>query len=347
MSVSVKCSNCGADVVFDADKQQMYCEHCGTLVKPEELKQDLTPEDNPQWHAEKKDWEDGASQYTCGNCGAAVVTDRDTSATFCAFCGSPTIIPERLVDAYRPSVLIPFQYGREEALKSFFAWCRKGRLTPRDFVSEKNVEKLTGLYLPFWLFDIDVDMRFAATGVKVDRVTIGNTITTTTSYFDIVRNRKMAWDRIPLDGATRVDDALMEILEPFSYERLVDFDMKYLSGFYAEKYDLKEEDLYQRLKDRVAQYAREEFDGSVTEYSRVTDVVDKSVYYTPKNAYALLPVWMMNYTYRGKLYTFAMNGQTGKVAGEPPVSPIKVALICAATLLLSSGLFYLVGGLFR
>lgn len=347
MSVSVKCSNCGADMVFDADKQQMYCEHCGTRMKPEDLKQDLAPEDNPQWQAEKTGWEDGASQYTCGNCGAAVVTDRDTSATFCAFCGSPTIIPERLVDAYRPSELIPFQHGREEALKSFFAWCRKGRLTPRDFVSDKNVEKLTGLYLPFWLFDIDVDMRFQATGVKVDRVTAGNTITTTTSYFDIVRNRKMAWDRIPLDGATRVDDTLMEILEPFSYEKLVDFDMKYLSGFYAEKYDLKEEELYQRLKDRVAGYARDEFNGSVSGYTRVTDVVDKSVYYKPKNAYALLPVWMLNYTYRGKKYTFAMNGQTGKVAGEPPVSPLKVSLIAAAALLVSSGLFYLLGGLIQ
>jgi len=342
MAVSYKCPNCAANLVFDADAQQMTCEYCGTKLSPA----DVVSEENPEWKQEKaENWGADAVQYICNSCGAAVITDQNTTATFCAFCGSPTILPERLVEGYKPSEVIPFAYGKEAALDKFFKWCKKGRMTPNDFVSSKNVEKMTGIYVPFWLFDLDMDMNISAQGTKVHSVSTSNTTTTTTSHYDIARVRKVAWDRIPMDGATHIDDRLMEIIEPYKYDNLADFDMKYLAGFYAEKYDLPEEKLHGRLKARASGYAKDIFKESVKGYSTVTQVVDRSTYYRPKFAYALLPVWMLNYKYHGKLYTFAMNGQTGKIAGEPPVSRMKVALVSAVTLLVSGLIFYFVGGL--
>ena len=342
MSVSYKCPNCAASLVFDADAQQMVCEYCGTKLSPA----DVVAEAKPEWKQENQEnWGEGAVQYICDSCGAAVITDQNTSATFCAFCGSPTIIPERLVEGYKPSELIPFAYGKDAAVEKFFKWCRNGRMTPRDFVSKKNIEKLTGLYIPFWLFDQDMDMNFTAEGTTVHALSAGNTTTTTTSHYNVVRSRKVAWDRIPMDGATHVDDNLMEIIEPYDYKGLVNFDMKYLAGFYAEKYDLPEDKLHGRLRERVAGYARTMFGDSVKQYRTVTNIVDRSTYDRPRFAYALLPVWMLNYKYHGKTYTFAMNGQSGKIAGEPPVSRMKVFLISAGVLAASAVLFYFLGGL--
>ena len=343
MSVSYKCPNCAANLEFDADTQQMSCKFCGSLIRPE----DVITVQNPEWKQETAEkWQSDVVTYTCGNCGAAVITDQNTSATFCAFCGSPAIVPERLVEGYAPSEVIPFAYGRDAAVNKFFEWCRKGLMTPNDFASDKNIEKLTGIYVPFWLFDNEVDMLYTAKGTKVHSVTSGNTTTTTTEHYYIQRNRKEAWDRIPLDGATHMDDKLMEIIEPYDYRDLTKFDMKYLAGFYAEKYDLPEDKLHMRLKERLVKYVKCIFDTSVKGYTSVSDVADKSTYYRPRYAYALLPVWMLNYQYRGKKYTFAMNGQTGKVAGEPPVSRMKLLVVAAASLLVTGIIFYFVGGAF-
>ncbi len=324
MSTSLKCPNCAASLVFDADTQQMTCSFCGSVINLA----DITVEQNPQWKQEN--WNLDAVSYVCGNCAATVVTDQNTAATFCAFCGSPTIIPERLVEGYRPSYLIPFKYGKEEAIKAFFAWCRKGLMTPKDFILPSNIEKITGLYLPFWLYTIDADVNFSAVGTIVNRHTTGSTTTITTKYYNIVRRRDITWDKIPLDGATHVDDKLMEIVEPFQYSEMIPFDMKYLSGFFAEKFDQDAKALEPRLKERVSHYARQVFDSTCKQYNSVRDVQDECVYAEPRSAYALMPVWMLNYTYRGKKYTFAMNGQTGKIAGNPPISRAKLAIIASS-----------------
>ena len=371
MAISVRCPNCAASLVFDADTQRMTCSFCGTSIRPEDLttvsggvpeatqvQQEVTIPREPTSQNHEQSTEQGAKptdtpspwtaeavSYLCGNCGAAVVTDQNTVATFCAFCGSPTIIPERLVEGLRPADIIPFKYGREEAVAAFFSWCKKGLMTPQDFVSNENIEKLTGVYVPFFLYDIEVDMDMQAEAVTVDVRHSSNSTTTTTKYYDARRQMALAWDRIPLDGASHVDDKMIEILEPYDYQAILPFEMKYLSGFYAEKYDIPAEALEKNLYARAVTFARETFEDSMKQYKEIKSVHDASVYHKPRYRYALMPVWMLNYSYRGKKYTFMMNGQTGKIAGEPPMSPVKLALLFSSTLLGTSSLVYLLGGL--
>ena len=45
-----------------------------------------------------------------------------------------------------------------------------------------------------------------------------------------------------------------------------------------------------------------------------------------KYKYLLLPVWMACFKYKDKIYKFMVNGQTGKVSGKIPVSPVKVTI---------------------
>ncbi|MBR6484411.1 MAG: hypothetical protein IKT14_05280 [Clostridiales bacterium] len=355
MADTIQCPNCSANLVFDADTQKLVCDFCGASFLPDELtfipeetkdhpeetkKEEQKAEEVPEVSSEETSSKetspevsaDEYSQFVCNACGAAVITDKTTSASFCAFCGSPALIGQRLTNEFRPRYMIPFAYGREKAVEKFYGWCKGGRFTPISFVSDRNIEKLTGLYVPFWLFDIDGKMDYSGTGVDVNVVTTGSKTVTTTKYYDVKRKGTLHWRKIPLDAETKIDDKLMEAIEPFNYKGLRDYDFKYIPGFFADTYDLKAEDLNQRIVNRAMGYMNEEFKSSTKEYDRVTGVNNSSSFSEPKAELALLPVWFLSYKYLGKTYHFAMNGQSGEVAGVPPVSMVKRTILFAVLL---------------
>lgn len=353
MADTIKCPNCTANLVFDPDSQKLVCGYCGASFRPDELTfvpeetkdhpeavTDVSPEEGapsekkaPEADAPETDVpDDEYHQFVCNACGASVVTDKTTSASFCAFCGSPALIGQRLTNEFRPKYMIPFAYGREKAVEKFYGWCKGGRYTPINFVSDKNIEKLTGLYVPFWLFDIDGRMDFSGTGVDVNVVTTGSKTVTTTKFFEVKRQGDYHWQRIPLDAETKIDDALMEAIEPFNYKGLRPYDFKYIPGFFADTYDLKPGDLDQRIRERAKGYMKEEFRSGTKQYDRINDLKDNSTYGEPRAELALLPVWFLSYKYLGKTYHFAMNGQSGEVAGIPPVSMVKRLILAAAIL---------------
>ncbi|MBR6879862.1 MAG: hypothetical protein IKN14_02120 [Clostridiales bacterium] len=341
MADTIKCPNCGGNLLFDADLQKLTCEFCGGAFLPEELKNDVenvssddaqrtdgtveeVPDGTPEEEAKERE-EDISPHvnFVCNSCGASIVSDQNTSATFCAFCGSPALVGQRLTKSFRPKYIIPFKYGRDKAVAGFFKWCKGGRYTPFGFISEKNLEKLTGLYVPFWLFDVEGDMDYEGEGDIVTSKTTGNTTVTTTKTYKITRKGRFNWKNIPLDAETRIDDDLMEAIEPFDFKDLIDYDYKYLPGFFADVYDLSDNDLSARASRRGDKYLKEEFKKTVKKYDKVRKTRDDSKVLPPKAEYALLPVWFMSYKYLGNVYHFAMNGQTGEVAGTPPVSMVK------------------------
>lgn len=358
MADSIKCPNCSGNLVFDADRQLMVCDYCMSAFTAEQLQNTIVPEApantdaGERIHTEqaaeniRKSLSDDGVQFICNACGAQVVTDKNTSATFCAFCGSPAIISQRMTDEFSPDYIIPFKYGKDEAVKKFFKWCKGGRWTPFDFVSDKNIEKLTGLYVPFWLYDVDTKVQFLGEGVEEHSVTHGSTTTVTTSYYHTVRKMHLSWKKIPLDGAKRIDDKLMEAIEPFNFKEMVPFDPAYMQGFFAERYDLTGDDLKPRLVDRVKNYITDELAPTFKRYNRGVSVKDdNSIFYEPDMHYAMLPVWFLCYKYNDKDYYFCMNGQTGEVTGVPPVSRLKRFVLFFALLAILAPIVRLIIGL--
>ena len=358
MADSIKCPNCNANLVFDADSQMMVCEYCMSRFTAEQLKNTIVPEAPEDSDAGsrihradakeniKKKLGDQGVQFICNACGATVVTDANTSATFCAFCGSPAIIGQRLDEEFSPDYILPFKYGKEEAVKKFFNWCKGGRWTPFDFVSDKNIEKLTGLYVPFWLYDVESDVDVQGEAVNEVSHTTGSTTTVTTSYYNFRRRNFLSWRHIPLDGSSRIDDKLMEAIEPFNFKAIKDFDPVYMQGFFAERYDQTGDDLKGRLVGRVKEYITEELSPSFKKYNRGVKVKkDDSVIYEPKMFYAMMPVWFLHYKYHGKSYDFCMNGQTGEVAGIPPVSRLKRIILFFVILAIAAMLTRLIAGM--
>lgn len=336
MVIQYKCPDCGADMNFDSNTGMLLCESCGHTDNIEHMQ---NPNSNPNQQDEPiYDYEDfvnetqystfnsdEAVQYQCPNCGAVLITDKDTVATTCSFCQAGMVLGDRLTGKLAPSKVIPFKISKQEAQEAFRKWCKKGLLTPKGFMSADRIKSIQGVYVPFWLFDLHAHGETHAECTRVHSYTQGDYDVTETSYYDVFRKADLCFDRIPCDASEKMDDKLMDKLEPFHYNELKTFQTPYLAGYLAEKYNYTDQDLFPRIQKRGRDYTTEYLRNSISGYNTVslhhtfTDIQQRNADYT------LLPIWMICYDYQNGEHTFAMNGQTGKVVGKPPISKGKVA----------------------
>ncbi|NLZ82539.1 MAG: hypothetical protein GX915_02615 [Clostridiales bacterium] len=347
-----KCPNCGADMAFNSASGMLHCDSCGRSDDIDKMAgartsggevtvdmdqdderiagetfigdyADSSTEDEP---ASQNTFEgDEANQYHCHNCGAILITDAQTTATTCSFCGAGVALGDRLSGSLAPAKVIPFTISKEQAQAAFIKWCRKGLLTPKDFMTGDRIKNITGLYVPFWLYDINGRGEAEAICTRVRTYTMGDWIYTQTKYYAVYRKVDLNYLRIPVDASKKMDDALMDKLEPYEYNNLKDFNIPYLVGYIAEKYDFDGNQLLPRIKERVATYVDSYIRSTINGYTTVS-IQRKDINLRQKKAdYTLMPVWMVCYDYKKAEHNFAMNGQTGKIVGKPPLSVGKVA----------------------
>jgi DNA-directed RNA polymerase subunit RPC12/RpoP len=348
MVVQYKCSNCGADMAFDSKSGMLHCDSCDNYEKIES-EPTLEEETEDSYESGPHKAFDGkeATEYNCKNCGAVLITDNDTTATTCTFCGSPVVLSDRLSGSLAPAKLIPFTINKEQAMKAFRSWCRGGLLTPKGFMTADRIKSITGLYVPFWLYDLNGLGEVDATCTRVRKYTRGDYIYTDTSYYHVYRKVDLNYLKIPADASAKLDDELMDKLEPFDYSLLKDFNMPYLAGYLAEKYNYDDKELFPRVKVRVRKYVNQYIRSTISGYS--TTVYNReTINIRNKDAdYVLFPIWIVCYNYKKKDYIFAMNGQTGKIVGKPPLSGKKMftwfAGVSAGTFALISIISFIAG----
>lgn len=317
MVIQYKCPNCGDDMAFSADTGLLTCGSCDRQENIETFSDEFITNQFSE--------DDDAVEYQCQNCGAVVITDADTTATSCSFCGAAVVLGDRLSGALAPVKVIPFTISKEEAKKAFIKWCRNGRLTPKGFMTADRIKGITGLYVPFWLYDLNSRAVVDAVGTKVREYTRGDYIYTEKKYYDVFRDIDLTYLKVPVDASEKMHDELMDKLEPFHYGDLKDFKTPYLAGYLAEKYNYDDRELFPRVEAKVKPYIDSYIRSTITGYTSVR-YRDKQINTKQKRAqYVLLPVWMVYYDYDKHIHTFAMNGQTGKVVGRPPISYGKVA----------------------
>ena len=326
-----QCPCCNAGLPFDERSQKMRCSYCDNEFELDAVRaynESLGQEDDEsiEWDsAAASEWEAGEANsirtFTCPSCGGVLMTDDNTAATFCPYCTNPTILPGRLTGGLKPDGVIPFKKSKEDALAAFGQLCKGKPLLPKLFHQNRKIENITGMYVPFWLYDCDsaFDGNFRAT--RVHHWSDSNYNYTKTSYFHLVRNASAAFSRIPMDASTKMDDAIMESIEPFDYTELLGFETAYLSGFFADKYDVESTQGDVRIRERVNITYQDLLAPSFVGYSSVLPI-NRSLNVTHSKAhYVLLPVWLLSTKYKDKTYLFAMNGQTGKMTGTFPICP--------------------------
>ncbi len=331
MVVQYKCSNCGSDMAFDTESGMLHCDSCGNKEEisssshADDLSSDFDSEYDDDFTLGQTEVSDEeANEYQCNNCGAILLTDKDTTATTCTFCNAPMILNDRLSGNFAPAKVIPFTVDKNSASDAFKSWCRGGRLTPKGFMTADRVKDLTGLYVPFWLYDLHSLGEATALCTKVRKYTRGDYIYTETKHYNVYRKVSLNYSKVPADASAKLDDTLMDKLEPFNYNDLKDFNMPYLAGYLAETYNFDSKQLFPRIQQRIQKYVDQYISSTIVGYSS-TSYTKKDINTRNKRAdYVLFPIWMISYNYKDKDYVFAMNGQTGKVVGKPPLSIGKI-----------------------
>jgi hypothetical protein len=228
------------------------------------------------------------------------------------------VMTGQLSGTLRPDCIIPFKLDKAAAKAALTRHLSDKFLLPRCFKSTKTLDEIKGIYVPFWLFDaeIDANMRYRATAIR--RWSDSRFHYTQTRHFAITRCGPMAFDNVPVDASEKMPDDLMESIEPFDISAAKDFSTAYLAGYLADKFDFSSQTCINRANQRIKQSADDAFRATVTGYATVTP--EYTGVYLKKSTvkYALLPVWALSTTWRGKNFLFAMNGQTGKFVGNLP-----------------------------
>lgn len=345
-----KCPCCGGSITFDSSLQKMKCPYCDTEFEMEALRgydEDLKNEqaDDMSWDVTAgSQWQEGEREglcsYVCKSCGGEIVGDENMAAASCPFCGNPVVIMGQFTGALRPDFVIPFKLDKKAAKARLTAYLSGKRLLPKVFKDENHIDEIKGLYVPFWLFDTRAEARIRYRATTTRTWSDSDYNYTETCFYSVHRGGSISFERVPVDGSSKMADDLMESIEPYDFSEAVDFQTAYLAGYLADKYDVTAEESITRANQRVRRSTEDAFASTVHGYTTVTPESSSIQLHGGSARYALYPVWILNTTWNGNKYTFAMNGQTGKFVGNLPVDKAAAGRWMAGLTVLFSAVTY-------
>lgn len=299
-----RCKNCGGNVVYSPEHNKMFCPHCDGIDSEEKTV--------------------SVNKTECINCGAPMDIGEYNCTCKCEYCGSYMILDDRVDGNYRPHLILPFKIGKNRAVERMKEEFKHRIFVPDSFLSEATLEKMKGIYVPFWMYDYTVRYDYVGKGIKVRRWTSGNTEYTETSFYRVTRNMDIDFDGIPVDASIETPDDTMDLIEPYDYQQLEGFAEEYMSGFYGEIYSKSAEELEVRAKEKAAKNADILLRETIIGYDTVEHEGSNLDLRGSGVNYVLLPVWRYIYKYKDVDYEFYVNGQTGKIIGTTPISKKKI-----------------------
>jgi hypothetical protein len=336
------CAACGAQAEWNPSKQLLVCPFCGTsapftvdaqsgaLVENDLAKalREL-PDEARGWLAEKR-------TVQCQSCKAVSVFDPERVGQNCGFCGSPSLVDYTEIKApIRPQSLLPFKVSEPQVREQIRRWYASKWLAPGALKSRALVDRVRGVYIPYWTFDAQADCPWEAEA--------GHYYYTTESYRDnqgrtqTRQVRHVRWERAsgrvqhffddePVPGTHGVSHALLREVEPFRTTELVPYDTAFLSGFIVEHYQIVLFDAAQASQDAMTRKLNEmcaaEVPGDTYRSLQIHPVFSGQTF-----KHILVPVWLLSYLYGTKTYQVVVNGYDGRMAGQYPKSPWKIALL--------------------
>lgn len=327
--IEYKCPACGGKLEFDSTSQKMKCPFCESEFEVDSIKDhdsclENIKHDEMQWDSSAgSEWQQGETMdmrvYKCKSCGGEIITDQTTSASKCPYCDNPVVMSGNFSGDLKPDYIIPFKYDKEAAKAALMKHIEGRKLLPKVFKDQNHIDEIKGVYVPVWLFDAEAEGKMLFKGEKIRNWSDGKFNYIERNYYSIQREGNVGFERVPVDGSSKMEDDLMESIEPFDFKEAVDFKTAYLSGYLADRYDVSAEESIERANDRIKNTTEQLFAGTVQGYSTVTRESSSVKLNNGKAKYALYPVWLLNTTWENQKYVFAMNGQTGKFVGDLPI----------------------------
>lgn len=365
-----QCPACTGPLHYAGDSGKLECEYCGSAYDVAEIEKlyadreaaaetqaasavaaqaaeaEELGEDQGEYAASGESWDpEGMKAYSCPSCGAELVCDETTVATSCPYCGNPSIVPGQFAGMRKPDYVLPFKLDKKAAEDALRQYYKGKKLLPKAFSAENHIQEIKGVYVPFWLYDgeADADVSYAAT--RVFTTTRGNERITTTEHYQVRRAGTVRFERIPVDASSKMPDEHMDSIEPFDYSELKPFSTAYLPGYLADKYDEDAEKCAERADRRAKATALNVMNESVKGYATCIPTRENVRLRRGSVKYALMPVWMLSTQWKGQNFLFAMNGQTGRLIGDLPISKGRLlGWFAGISLPLMAVLYLLMGG---
>ena len=202
-----QCPCCGAPLAYSGESGKLECASCGNryaLSDVEALDRQTTSSD-VRFSMETADFgaEESAQvrSLICQSCGAELMTDGTTTATECPYCGSPTVLPERIDSGVRPQRIVPFTVTKEQAQAEFEGYFKGKPLLPNLFAQGRNrIADMRRLYVPYWLFSCDAHARMSYDAERVTTRREGDWEIKRTEHFLVLREGDMGFDSVPVDA---------------------------------------------------------------------------------------------------------------------------------------------------
>ena len=319
------CPCCGAPLAYDAANKNLKCASCGNSYELEALEA-MNPAESAggvQFDLPQETFSASeAAQmqaYICKGCGAELLTDDTTTATECPYCGSPTILPDRIDGSVKPEMVIPFTVTKEQAQKQFEEYFHGKILLPNIFKNSRNrITEMRKLYVPYWLFDCDAQGNIVYDAEKKSTSRQGDYEIENIEHYIVRRAGSMSFENIPVDGSEKLDNKITESLEPYDLSAAVPFQPAVLAGAMADHADVDAAACEGRAVERVENSMASELRDTVKGYSSVRERSKNIFAEGGKVTPVLMPVWLITTEKDGKIYTFAINGQTGKLTCDVP-----------------------------
>ena len=352
-----KCPECGGPLEWNAGVQKMKCPYCDSEFTVEALeaiigtkeedkaeeeaaaaKEEAAQASGSQTSAsegvesnfDSVSWEDnheyfsesetaGMKIYGCDSCGAQIIAPETQGSMTCPYCNNNVVMVGQFAGDLKPDYIIPFKLDKEAAKAALKRHVSSRKFVPKIFSEKNHIDEIKAIYVPYWLFSAsaDVNATFNATKIKTRRR--GRTEYTDTEHYVLERGGTMDFEHVPADASRNIADDLMESIEPFDFKDAVPFNAAYLAGFLADRYDVTMDECKQTAFSRMENSARTAFKGLNGGYSSVSPIRYHIDFKKGTTDYALYPVWILNTSWNGGKYLFAMNGQTGKFVGDLPL----------------------------
>ena len=346
------CPECGGDAEWNAAKKALACPYCGTIlpwsdgedpmgaaIVEHDLEEALAaiPDEDRGLVEEKK-------SVKCESCHAISIFDPDRAAQRCDFCGSPAIVSvDDMTDVITPESVLPAVVASTQVRDQLRKWYGSRWWAPNKLKRAALTDTLRGIYLPYWTFDAHVSASWTADSgyhyyeTETYRDSNGRTATR--------QVRKTRWQRTSgslthffdddaVPGTVGVHLKLLRRVEPFpTTTDLKPYEPAFVRGWTVERYQV---DLRQ-----ASQISKRQMDKTIEELCardvpgdthRNLDV--RSRYDGRTFKHVLVPVWLAAYTYGRKSFQVVVNGYTGKMAGEHPLSWVKITLAALVALVI-------------
>lgn len=317
----VPCEACGCPV----ESGDRFCPACG-CPNPNNAQQATRARDAT---------ERAATFFRCENCGCEMSTDPEQRSYVCPFCDS-TYVAEfspAQTDRQRPEFVIGFAVTPDQAREKFFQWIRENSwFRPGDLRAAQIVDKQKGIYLPFWSFSMLAESRWQATigeywyrtETYTTRDSKGNMVTKTrqvreTEWWPLSGRHHRYHSGHLVSGSRGLQQTQANGLMPFQLPAMKRYQPHFIAGWLCEEYSVArvdalaicQQEFYQREQSHVAGFLPGDTHRGLEVQTQFSNV---------NSDLCLLPIYLLTYRYKDRTFRFLVNGQTGKVAGEKPVS---------------------------